>query len=176
MIHSDRDLGNNVSCRKDTPRVASKMTTAVMRRGLGVLGVAIRAEKAIFSAAVLSSALYGVMTVASAWALGWATENVVLPAFRNGQITTGTLTLGALLIMGASLFKALGVAGRRYFAGVMQYRMQARSRRDVTRQYLRLPWPGTTGTRPGSCCPTPGPTWRPPGRRSPRCRWPSAWS
>lgn len=139
MIHSDRDLGNNVSCRKDTPRVASKMTTAVMRRGLGVLGVAIRAEKAIFSAAVLSSALYGVMTVASAWALGWATENVVLPAFRNGQITTGTLTLGALLIMGASLFKALGVAGRRYFAGVMQYRMQARSRRDVTRQYLRLP-------------------------------------
>ncbi|MGS2640372.1 ABC transporter transmembrane domain-containing protein [Streptosporangium sp. LJ11] len=115
------------------------MTTAVMRRGLGVLGVAIRAEKAIFSAAVLSSALYGVMTVAAAWALGWATDHVVLPAFRDGRITTGTLTLGALLILGVSLLKALGVAGRRYFAGVMQYRMQARSRRDVTRQYLRLP-------------------------------------
>ncbi len=139
MIHSDRDLGNNVPRRKDTPRVASKMTTAVMRRGLGVLGVAIRAEKAIFSAAVLSSALYGVMTVAAAWALGWATDHVVLPAFRDGRITTGTLTLGALLILGVSLLKALGVAGRRYFAGVMQYRMQARSRRDVTRQYLRLP-------------------------------------
>ncbi|MER5643488.1 ABC transporter ATP-binding protein [Streptosporangium sp. NPDC002524] len=115
------------------------MTTAVMRRGLGVLGVAIRAEKPIFSAAVLSSALYGVMTVAAAWALGWATDHVVLPAFRDGRITTGTLTLGALLILGVSLLKALGVAGRRYFAGVMQYRMQARSRRDVTRQYLRLP-------------------------------------
>ncbi|MEU4537597.1 ABC transporter ATP-binding protein [Streptosporangium sp. NPDC023825] len=115
------------------------MTTAVMRRGLGVLGVAIRAEKSIFSAAVLSSALYGVMTVAAAWALGWATDHVVLPAFRDGRITTGTLTLGALLILGVSLLKALGVAGRRYFAGVMQYRMQARSRRDVTRQYLKLP-------------------------------------
>lgn len=119
--------------------MASKMTTAVMRKGLAVLGVAIRAEKPIFSAAVVSSALYGVMTVASAWALGWATDHVVLPAFENGQITTGTLALGALLILGASLLKALGVAGRRYFAGVMQYRMQARSRRDVTRQYLRLP-------------------------------------
>ncbi len=139
MIQSDRDLGSNVPRRKDTPRVASKMTTAVMRRGLGVLGVAVRAEKAIFSAAVLSSALYGVMTVAAAWALGWATDHVVLPAFRDGRITTGTLTLGALLILGISLLKALGVAGRRYFAGVMQYRMQARSRRDVTRQYLRLP-------------------------------------
>ncbi|MET8047607.1 ABC transporter ATP-binding protein [Streptosporangium sp. NPDC005286] len=110
-----------------------------MRQGLGVLGVAIRAEKPIFAAAVLSSALYGLMTVAAAWALGWATDHVVLPAFENGRITTGALAFGALLILGVSLLKALGVAGRRYFAGVMQYRMQARSRRDVTRQYLRLP-------------------------------------
>ncbi|MER5624632.1 ABC transporter ATP-binding protein [Streptosporangium sp. NPDC002544] len=110
-----------------------------MRQGLGVLGVAIRAEKSIFAAAVLSSALYGLMTVAAAWALGWATDHVVLPAFENGRITTGALAFGALLILGVSLIKALGVAGRRYFAGVMQYRMQARSRRDVTRQYLRLP-------------------------------------
>lgn len=119
--------------------MASKVTTAVMRQGFGVLGVAIRAEKPIFAAAVLSSALYGLMTVAAAWALGWATDHVVLPAFENGRITTGALAFGALLILGVSLLKALGVAGRRYFAGVMQYRMQARSRRDVTRQYLRLP-------------------------------------
>ncbi len=119
--------------------MASKVTGAVMRQGLGVLGVAIRAEKSIFAAAVLSSALYGLMTVAAAWALGWATDHVVLPAFENGRITTGALAFGALLILGVSLLKALGVAGRRYFAGVMQYRMQARSRRDVTRQYLRLP-------------------------------------
>ncbi|MEV0419750.1 ABC transporter ATP-binding protein [Streptosporangium canum] len=110
-----------------------------MRKGLRVLGVAIRAEKAVFAAATLSSALYGVMTVASAWALGWATENVVLPAFAEGEVATGTLVLGALLILGVSLLKALGVAGRRFFAGVMQYRMQARSRREVTRQYLKLP-------------------------------------
>ncbi|MFJ2029468.1 ABC transporter ATP-binding protein [Streptosporangium sp. NPDC087985] len=110
-----------------------------MRKGLRVLGVAIRAEKAVFAAATLSSALYGVMTVGSAWALGWATENVVLPAFARGEVATGTLVLGALLILGVALLKALGVAGRRFFAGVMQYRMQARSRREVTRQYLRLP-------------------------------------
>ncbi len=119
--------------------MASKVTSAVMRKGLRVLGVAIRAEKAVFAAATLSSALYGVMTVGSAWALGWATENVVLPAFAEGEVATGTLVLGALLILGVSLLKALGVAGRRFFAGVMQYRMQARSRREVTRQYLKLP-------------------------------------
>ncbi|MEU9836791.1 ABC transporter ATP-binding protein [Streptosporangium sp. NPDC048047] len=110
-----------------------------MRKGLRVLGVAVRAEKAVFTAAVLASALYGVMTVASAWALGWATEHVVLASFRQGEVTGGALALGATLIVGVSVFKAFGVAGRRYFAGLMQYRMQASSRRGVTRQYLRLP-------------------------------------
>ncbi|WP_184961650.1 ABC transporter ATP-binding protein [Nonomuraea endophytica] len=110
-----------------------------MRQGLGVLGVAIRTEKAVFAIAVLASGLYGGMTVASAWALGWATENAVLPAFEKGDITSGVLWSATLLIMGTALLKSIGVAGRRIFAGVVQYRMQARSRRDVTKQYLRLP-------------------------------------
>ncbi|MFI9551694.1 ABC transporter ATP-binding protein [Nonomuraea endophytica] len=110
-----------------------------MRQGLGVLGVAIRTEKAVFAIAVLASGLYGGMTVASAWALGWATENAVLPAFEQGDITSGVLWSATLLIMGTALLKSIGVAGRRIFAGVVQYRMQARSRRDVTKQYLRLP-------------------------------------
>ncbi|MEV0584884.1 ABC transporter ATP-binding protein [Nonomuraea sp. NPDC050310] len=110
-----------------------------MRDGLRVLGVAIRAEKLVFSAAVLASALYGGMTVASAWALGWATEHAVLPAFDRGEVTSGALWTGVLLIMGTALAKAIGIAGRRIWAGMMQYNMQARSRRDVTKQYLRLP-------------------------------------
>ncbi|MEZ7128426.1 ABC transporter ATP-binding protein [Nonomuraea sp. AD125B] len=110
-----------------------------MRQGLRVLGVAVRTEKAVFALAVLASAVYGGMTVASAWALGWATENVVLPAFAEGRVGAGALWAGAGLILGTALLKALGVAGRRILAGVMQYRMQARSRRDVTKQYLRLP-------------------------------------
>ncbi|GAA0923755.1 ABC transporter ATP-binding protein [Nonomuraea longicatena] len=119
--------------------MASKVTSAVMRQGLGVLGVAVRTEKAVFAIAVLASGLYGGMTVASAWALGWATENAVLPAFAQGRTVDGTLWTAFLLIMGTAALKAIGIAGRRIFAGVVQYRMQARSRRDVTKQYLRLP-------------------------------------
>ncbi|MFG1701910.1 ABC transporter ATP-binding protein [Nonomuraea sp. M3C6] len=110
-----------------------------MRQGLRVLGVAIRTEKAVFALAVVASALYGGMTVASAWALGWATQNVVLPAFGEGNVASGALWTGTFLIIGTALVKSLGVAGRRILAGVLQFRMQARSRRDVTKQYLRLP-------------------------------------
>ncbi|WP_033424673.1 ABC transporter ATP-binding protein [Actinomadura flavalba] len=111
----------------------------MLREGLGVIGVAIRAEPRVFALAVLASALYAAMTVGTAQVLGWATEDVVLPAFAEGRTTAGALSGAAAAILGVALLKALGVAGRRFFAGLMQYRMQARYRRAVTRQYLRLP-------------------------------------
>jgi ABC-type multidrug transport system fused ATPase/permease subunit len=104
-----------------------------------VLWVAVRAEPRVFALSVIASGLYAAMTVGTAVVLGWATEEVMLPAFRSGGTTAGALATAALAIMGVALFKALGVAGRRFFAGLMQYRMQARYRRAVTRQYLRLP-------------------------------------
>ncbi|WP_245868163.1 ABC transporter ATP-binding protein [Actinomadura meyerae] len=106
---------------------------------MGVLWVAVKAEPRVFAASVAASALYAAMTVATAKVLGWATEHVVLPAFESGDTTAGALAGAAALIMGVALLKALGVAGRRFYAGLMQYRMQASYRRAVTRQYLRLP-------------------------------------
>ncbi|MFI0371641.1 ABC transporter ATP-binding protein [Actinomadura sp. 1N219] len=106
---------------------------------MGVLWVAVKAEPRVFTLSVLASALYAAMTVATATVLGWATEEVVLPAFESGDTTAGSLGLAAVLIIGVALLKAVGVAGRRFYAGLMQYRLQAEYRRAVTRQYLRLP-------------------------------------
>ncbi|NKZ07506.1 ABC transporter ATP-binding protein [Actinomadura latina] len=106
---------------------------------MGVLWVAVKAEPRVFTVSVLASALYAAMTVATAKVLGWATEKVVLPAFESGSTTAGALAGAAALILGVAALKALGVAGRRFYAGLMQYRMQAAYRRAVTRQYLRLP-------------------------------------
>ncbi|MCO5985476.1 ABC transporter ATP-binding protein/permease [Actinoallomurus spadix] len=115
------------------------MTSDILKKGAGVLWVAARAEPRLLTAAVLSSALYAAMTVGSAWVLGRVTQDVVMAAFRDGRTTTGTLVLGGLAIVGVALLKALGVAGRRLYAGMVQYNMQAAYRRAVTRQYLRLP-------------------------------------
>ncbi|XVQ16061.1 ABC transporter ATP-binding protein [Spirillospora sp. CA-255316] len=104
-----------------------------------VLWVAVRAEPRVFALSVIASGLYAAMTVGTAQVLGWATEEVILPAFESGDTTAGALAAAATAILAVALFKALGVAGRRFFAGLMQYRMQARYRRAVTRQYLRLP-------------------------------------
>jgi ABC-type multidrug transport system fused ATPase/permease subunit len=111
----------------------------VLRRGFAVLGVAIREEPRIFAASTAASLLFGALTVADAWVLGWATNHVILPAFKTGHVEdSGLVAVGALFV-GVALLRAVGIVGRRLGAGIMQYRLQASYRRRVTRQYLRLP-------------------------------------
>jgi len=109
------------------------------RAGFGVLWVAIRREPHIFALSTIGSVLFGALTVADAWVLGWSTDHVVLPAFRDGEIGAGMLWLVLALFLGVALLRAVGIVARRLGAGIMQYRMQAHTRRAVTRQYLSLP-------------------------------------
>ena len=108
---------------------------ATTRDGFRVLGVAIRREWFIFTLSTIGSALFGALTVADAWVLGWATDHVLLRDHPAVAALWGVLAL----FVGVALLRAVGVVARRLGAGVMQYRMQAHSRRAVTRQYLRLP-------------------------------------
>ncbi len=110
-----------------------------LRDGFGVLGVAIRREPWIFTVSTLGSVLFGALTVADAWVLGWSTDHVLLPAFQTGDVDPRGLLMIVALFVGVALLRAVGIVARRLGAGVMQYRMQAHYRRAVTRQYLRLP-------------------------------------
>jgi len=110
-----------------------------LRRGFALLGRAVRHEPKVFAVAVTGSAVYGVMTVGSAWVLGRITDRVIVPAFEQGRTTTGALAGAAAAIVGVAVLKSAGIVARRLGAGVMQFRLQARYRREVTAQYLRLP-------------------------------------
>jgi ATP-binding cassette, subfamily B, bacterial len=112
---------------------------AVVRRGMRHVGRAIAEQPGMFTLAFLASSLYGGMTVASAYVLGEVIDRVVLPALDDGVTSAGALTLAAAAILGVAVLKILGILGRRLFAGVMGYRLQAEYRRRVTGQYLRLP-------------------------------------
>ncbi|MGY1731268.1 ABC transporter ATP-binding protein [Geodermatophilus sp. SYSU D01045] len=112
---------------------------AVVRRGLRHVARSIREQRGMFTLALLASSLYAAMTVLSAFVIGGVTDRVVLPAFADGDTTAGALTLAVVVILGVSVLKILGILGRRLFAGVMAYRLQADYRRRVTAQYLRLP-------------------------------------
>jgi ABC-type multidrug transport system fused ATPase/permease subunit len=111
----------------------------VVRRGLRHVRRSIVEQPGMFTLALLASSLYGAMSVASAWVIGEVTDRVLLPAFADGATTAAALSLAAAAIIGVALLKIVGILGRRLFAGIMSYRLQADYRRRVTRQYLRLP-------------------------------------
>jgi ABC-type multidrug transport system fused ATPase/permease subunit len=119
--------------------VSRAKTASTLTGGFRVLGVAIRREPWIFTLSTLGSILFGALTVADAWVLGWATDHVLLPAFESGATTTGGLVAIFALFLGVAILRAVGIVARRLGAGIMQYRMQAAYRRKVTRQYLTLP-------------------------------------
>jgi ABC-type multidrug transport system fused ATPase/permease subunit len=104
-----------------------------------VLGIAIREEPRIFAVAVAGSVFFGALVVGTAFVVGAIVGEVVVPAFAEGRADTGLLWLGGLALFGISVFKVLGIFGRRLGAGYMQFRLQATYRRRVTRRYLQLP-------------------------------------
>jgi ABC-type multidrug transport system fused ATPase/permease subunit len=119
--------------------LSSVTSGSTLRDGFAVLGVAIRREPWVFTLSTLGSLVFGALTVADAWVLGWSTDHVVLPAFKTGEYTWAGLLAVLALFLGVAILRAVGIVARRLGAGVMQYRMQAHHRREVTRQYLRLP-------------------------------------
>lgn len=110
-----------------------------LSEGAQVLGRGIRAEPWVFTASLIGSSAFGVITVASASVVGRVTETVIAPAFETGTTTARALLGAVVLLVGVALAKSVAIVMRRLFAGIMQFRLQARDRRRVTRQYLRLP-------------------------------------
>jgi ABC-type multidrug transport system fused ATPase/permease subunit len=111
----------------------------VVSRGLRVLGRAVRDEPRLFAIAVGGSVLFAVLTIATAFVLGGVVGRVVVPAIEDGHVATAAVVTAAVAILGIAIGKVAGLWGRRLGAGAMQYRLQARYRREVTRRYLALP-------------------------------------
>lgn len=122
-----------------TAGAREKTRADVVLRGLRILWISVREEPRIFAVSALGSAVFGLMTVGSAYVLGAITGRVIVPAFDSGDVKSGALGLAAAAILAVSLLKVIGILGRRLGAGIMQYRLQATYRRRVTRKYLELP-------------------------------------
>ncbi|MFC5999385.1 ABC transporter ATP-binding protein [Quadrisphaera sp. GCM10027208] len=125
----------------DPPRPGSRpRRRGVLRRGVRVLWRGIRDEPLLFSVAVAGSAVYGAATAATGWALGRVTEEVITPALTGEATVTAAdaWRAGGVLAL-IAVVTAVGVVVRRAGAGTTMYALQARYRRRITRQYLRLP-------------------------------------
>ena len=85
------------------------------------------------------TAVHSVGTIVFSYAVGWATDSVLIPAARRGDVTTASLVVLVVAILTLGAVKGLGLALRRYGAFRAQYRLEQRDRVDVTNRYLDLP-------------------------------------
>lgn len=110
-----------------------------LREGFALLGRGIGHEPLVFTIAIIGSAIFGAATVFTSIVIGQVTDRVIVPAFQEGRPETGALVGAVVAIVAVGTLKAGGIVLRRFYAGVWMQRLQARYRRRVTRQYLRLP-------------------------------------
>ncbi|MBO0867822.1 MAG: ABC transporter ATP-binding protein [Micromonosporaceae bacterium] len=107
--------------------------------GLRVLGRAVRDEPVTFAIATAGSAVFAITSVGYAYVVGGVVGRVAVPALAAGWVGVGTLALAAGAILAVAGVKVAGIFGRRLGAASMQFALQARYRRAVTRRYLELP-------------------------------------
>ena len=69
----------------------SAAAAPTLRRSLAIVGIGVRRQPWWFALAVVGSALYGVMTVGTAWVIGRVTHEYVAPAVEAGHATTSQL-------------------------------------------------------------------------------------
>lgn len=110
-----------------------------LRRGFRVLGRGIREEPRTFAIAVAGGAVYGTGTVGAGYLLGQITDSTLVPALEAESLAGVDVLAAGGALAGVALFTSVGVVIRRAAAGKAMYDLQARYRRRVTRQYLRLP-------------------------------------
>ena len=120
-------------------RPAAALTGGVVRRSWQVIWRGMRAHPGTYVLAVGLSGVFGAATVAVSKVLGQVTDRVVVPALAGDADARGDVWLAGLALVAVAVTLAVGVAGRRIFAGIGYSDIGADHRRGVTRQYLRLP-------------------------------------
>src|SRR3546814_9052984 len=86
----------------------------MLRRGVSLLWLSVRAQWQPFLVSVTGAALYAVLVVGATIVLGRVTDDLKVPAFDGGEVSHGAVVGGVIAILLVALPKVLGVVLRRY--------------------------------------------------------------
>lgn len=93
-----------------------------LRTGIRLVRDLLKFHPRLFAIAVAGASVYAVCTVASSFGVAFLVDSVILPRFESGRIDTGVYVIGAAIVIGIGLLRAIGVVVRRSFAGISNWR------------------------------------------------------
>lgn len=130
---SDADTADAIN-NADLPVDGSRFRSAYR-----LLSALIRIHPKLFITAVLGATLFGLCTVASSFGVRWMVDKVILPRFNEGKTDSRALLIGAALVIGIGLLRAVGVVIRRGFAGAAHWRTAESVSLDVLHRIVAQP-------------------------------------
>ena len=89
--------------------------------------------------AMFGATLFVFSAVGGAWVLRWVTDDLVVPAFDDGEVAGDDVWAAMAAIVGISLARGLSIVTRRWFLAMAEMRTQRDWRRDLLGHYLDLP-------------------------------------
>jgi ATP-binding cassette, subfamily B, bacterial len=119
--------------------VAALDARSVTARGVAILRSYVRETKLTFAVAMTGAVMFSAGVVATTAVLGWVTDEVIVPAFDEGDRAEAGVGSAVVLLVGLAVVRAVSLVLRRYWAGLTTFGTQRRLRRRVADTYVDVP-------------------------------------
>jgi ABC-type multidrug transport system fused ATPase/permease subunit len=114
-------------------------TPGIVRRGTRLLVRYVRAQPMPFLVSIVGAAIYAGAAVGTTIVLGRITNDVIVPTFETGRVSSHAVLLTGVALLCVGLLRAMTIVLRRYFAALLTFRTQRQWRRDLADTYLEVP-------------------------------------
>jgi ABC-type multidrug transport system fused ATPase/permease subunit len=109
------------------------------RRNAAFIAAMVKVHPKLFVAAMSGAAVFALLTVASSFAIGRVIDDVILPRFDEGGVSTSTVLGGLGLVIGIGVLRAVAIVVRRSFASITMWRVAQTFTNRVVRRYVVQP-------------------------------------
>jgi ATP-binding cassette, subfamily B, bacterial len=110
----------------------------VLRDGYRLVAGFVRVHPVSFLVAVSGAAIFASGVILSAWVIGRATDQLIIPVLDEGVSPSGLVLPVVLAIVAVAIWKATGIVLRRTGAGWLQFQTRADVRKRLIAHQLRL--------------------------------------
>ncbi len=109
------------------------------RRNLRFIFDLVRLQPRLFAVAVGGAAVFALLTVASSFAIGQVIDEVILPSFEDGGVSTSTVLASLGLVIGIGVVRSVAIVVRRSFASITMWRVAQSLTNQVVTRYVEQP-------------------------------------
>jgi ABC-type multidrug transport system fused ATPase/permease subunit len=113
-------------------------SSEIYRRGGRLVWRFMRTHPGPFAVSLVGAVAFSAAAVGVPLAVGRVTDEVITPAFRGG-VSSSEVLGGVAVVVGLGLARGFSIILRRYFAAMVEARMQRTLRTVVAEKYLRVP-------------------------------------